>query len=145
VNRPSLKLAAMAALTVAVTACSGTAPEGSQGDDGDATDTVSVVLNAVEAAEMLDARDDLQIIDVRTPAEFGAGHLADAQLVDVQDPSFVEQLEALEPHGAYLVYCRTGNRSAQAVSTMRDMGFTELYDGGGLADLASAGAPVVVG
>lgn len=138
--RPILKLATMAALTVAVAACSS-----AEADGGDADAAVAVVIDADQAVEMLGARDDLQIIDVRTPAEFDAGHLTDAELLDVQDASFTEQLGPLDTDGAYLVYCRSGNRSAHAVSIMRDLGFTELYDAGGLADLAAAGAPVVDG
>lgn len=138
--RPALKLTTLAALTVAVTACSGAAA-----DIGDTNEQVSIVIDADEAVQMLDARDDLRIIDVRTPAEFEAGHLAGAQLIDVQDRSFLENLEPLDPDAAYVVYCRSGNRSAQAVSIMRDLGFTELYDAGGLADLAAAGASVAAG
>lgn len=138
--RPTLKLTTLAALTVAMAACSGAAA-----DIGATDERVSVVIDAGEAVQMLDERDDLQIIDVRTPAEFEAGHLTAAQLIDVQDRSFVEHLEPLDRDAAYVVYCRSGNRSAQAVSIMRDLGFTELYDAGGLADLAAAGASVAEG
>jgi len=41
-----------------------------------------------------------------------------------------------------LVYCRSGNRSAQAASQMEDIGIKDIADAGGLADLAAAGAPV---
>lgn len=139
-HRPILRIATLAALTVAVAACSSAGA-----DEAGVDTTVSAVVGADEAVEMLDGRDDLRIIDVRTPAEYGAGHLVDAQLLDIQDRSFREQLGLLDPDGAYLVYCRTGNRSAQAVSIMRELGFTEIYDAGGLADLAAAGASVVDG
>lgn len=138
--RPTLKLATLVALTVAVAACSGASAE-----VGGTSQQVSGVIGADDAVQMLEDRDDLRIIDVRTPAEFEAGHLAAAQLLDVQDRGFVENLEALDRDAAYVVYCRTGNRSAHAVSIMRDLGFTELYDAGGLAELAAAGAPVAEG
>ena len=48
----------------------------------------------------------------------------------------------LDAEALYLVYCRSGNRSAQAASQMEDAGFVDIADGGGLADLAAAGAPV---
>lgn len=132
-TRSVMKIATITALALVAAACSG------------AEATVRIVVDADEAVEMLGERDDLQIIDVRTPAEFDGGHLAEAQLIDIQDPGFVEQVEDLDRDGAYLVYCRTGNRSAQAVSILRDLGFTELYDAGGLADLAAAGAPLANG
>ena len=137
-TRAILKIATMAALMFVAAACSGA-------DDDGAEAMVPIVVDADETVGMLGERDDLQIIDVRTPAEFDEGHLAEAQLIDVQNPAFVEQVRDLDPDGPYLVYCRTGNRSAQAVSIMRDLGFTELYNAGGLADLAVAGATVAKG
>lgn len=41
------------------------------------------------------------------------------------------------------VYCRSGNRSAQAVAVMRDLGFTEVYDmEGGVIAWSEAGLPL---
>lgn len=137
--------AAGAALAFALIACSGTGasapPDATQGDTSLASAS-AVVVGASEAVELLDERDDLVIIDVRTPEEFAGGHLAGAKLIDVQDPSFRAKVEALDRDVAYVVYCRAGNRSAVAVDIMQELGFVELYDAGGFADLAAAGADV---
>jgi phage shock protein E len=80
------------------------------------------------------------LLDVRTPAEHAEGHLAGSLNIDVNDPGFAAAVGALPRNDRYLVYCRSGNRSAQAIAIMAEMGFTDLVDGGGYADLVAAGA-----
>jgi phage shock protein E len=79
------------------------------------------------------------LLDVRTPAEVAEGHLAGALLIDLQGPDFRAAVAELPRDEAYFVYCRTGNRSGQAIEIMRDLGFTDLVNGGGFDDLAEAG------
>lgn len=74
------------------------------------------------------ARPGVQIIDVRTPEEFSAGHIAGAVNIPVQDPAFSERIGELDPAGTYAVYCRSGNRSKPAVSAMKDAGLTDIYE-----------------
>lgn len=83
------------------------------------------------------------VIDVRTPEEYAAGHVAGAANIDVQDPGFAAEIAQLPTDGAYVVYCRSGNRSAAAADQMADAGFTDITDVGGLDDLAAAGVPLV--
>lgn len=80
------------------------------------------------------------IIDVRTPAEFAQGHVVGARNIDVESAGFAAEIAALPKSGTYLVYCRSGNRSAQAAATMRDAGLT-VADGGGLNDMQGLGYP----
>ena len=72
------------------------------------------------------------IIDVRTPEEFAAGHLEGATLIDIKDASFDAKIAELDPSGSYIIYCRSGNRSAQAVERLKAAGFTNLTDLGSL-------------
>jgi phage shock protein E len=84
------------------------------------------------------------IIDVRTPAEFADGHLEGAVNIDVQSPDFDARIASLDPSGTYLVYCRSGNRSAVAVDRMEALGFADLSDLGSVAAASGAtGVPVV--
>jgi phage shock protein E len=92
------------------------------------------------AASMVDEVASRVLIDVRTPAEHAEGHLAGSLNIDVNDPGFVDAVDALPRDDRYLVYCRSGNRSAQAIGIMAEMGFTDLVDGGGYDDLLQAGA-----
>lgn len=87
--------------------------------------------------------EDTIVVDVRTAAEYADGHLDGAINVDVQSPQFTEEIAALDPEGEYVVYCRTGNRSAQAAAQMRSEGLT-VQDAGGLSDAERAtGLPIV--
>lgn len=81
--------------------------------------------------------DGARVIDVRTPAEFDDGHLPEATNIDLSAPDFEERLGDLDPQGSYVVYCRTGNRSAQAIEIMLDMGFDDVVNGGGYDALAA--------
>jgi phage shock protein E len=83
-------------------------------------------------------------LDVRTPGEFNEGHIEGALLVDFQSGNFENEIASLDKGKTYAVYCRSGNRSGQAVKVMSDAGFTDLYNlDGGVIDWASAGLPLV--
>jgi len=67
------------------------------------------------------------VLDVRTPAEFAAGHLPGAVNVDFRSPAFQAQASTLDKGRSYLVYCRTGHRSGLALPILQRLGFTGLY------------------
>lgn len=74
------------------------------------------------------------LIDVRTKEEFDSGHIENAINIDIQDPSFVSEIQKLDKDGQYFVYCRSGNRSAQAVSLMKKQGIKNIFElEGGIA------------
>ena len=90
--------------------------------------------------------DDLVVLDVRTPEEFAEGHLEGAVLVDFYAADFAEQLAALDTDVPYLVYCRSGNRSGQALGVMEQLGFASAVDvDGGIVAWTDAGLPVTTG
>jgi rhodanese-related sulfurtransferase len=131
-NRPSLRrraegwtLIAMLTVVGALAGCGGAPPGVRQ-------------LPATQAVADIDAR---TVIDVRTPAELLDGMVLGAVNIDLQAPDFRARIAQLDRDAKYLVYCRTGNRSAQAVTIMADLGFTDVVDGGGFPELAAAGAP----
>ncbi|GAA4358562.1 hypothetical protein GCM10023185_24400 [Hymenobacter saemangeumensis] len=80
------------------------------------------------------------VLDVRTPAEFAAGHLQGAQNVDFRAASFQEQVAQLNPQKTYILYCASGNRSGQAAALMQKKGFGKVINAGGYNDLKVAGA-----
>jgi phage shock protein E len=96
---------------------------------------------APDVASLAEAAEGRTLIDVRTPDEVAEGALAGALTMDLQSGAFAAQVVDLERDEPYFVYCRTGRRSAEAVAMMRDLGFTDVVDGGGFADLADAGLP----
>ena len=84
------------------------------------------------------------VIDVRTPVEFAEGHLEGAVNIDWQDAGFADAVSALDKDGTYVIYCRSGNRSAQAIDAMTSMGFTDLTNAGGYLDASNlTGLPLV--
>jgi rhodanese-related sulfurtransferase len=84
-------------------------------------------------------------LDVRTPGEFSEGHIEGALLIDFQSGNFENEIATLDKSKTYAVYCRSGNRSGQAVKVMSDAGFSNLYNlNGGVIDWANAGLPLVI-
>jgi rhodanese-related sulfurtransferase len=84
------------------------------------------------------------ILDVRTPGEFAEGYIEGARMIDFQGGSFETEIEALDKNATYAVYCRSGNRSGQAVKIMQDAGFLNLFNlEGGVIDWANQGMPLV--
>ena len=84
-------------------------------------------------------------LDVRTPGEFSEGHIEGALLIDFQSGNFENEIASLDKTKTYAVYCRSGNRSGQAVKVMSDAGFNNLYNlNAGVIDWANAGLPLVI-
>ena len=83
-------------------------------------------------------KDGAQLLDVRTAEEFDSGHFAGAINLDVEDIIAGKLPDAAKDAQLY-VYCRSGNRSAQAVSLLKQAGFTNITDLGGLTDVESIG------
>ena len=83
-------------------------------------------------------------LDVRTPAEFAEGHIEGARLIDFQSGNFESEIAGLDKEATYAVYCRSGNRSGQAVAIMHDAGFHNVYNlEGGVIDWANEGMTLV--
>ena len=84
------------------------------------------------------------LIDIRTADEYAAGHLADPLLMDYYAPDFKDKLSKLDKNAKYLIYCRSGKRSAAALKMMQDLGFADIHDiAGGINAWIAAGLPVV--
>lgn len=108
--------------------------------------TLTACASAAPSVAGIDVTAQTTIIDVRTSGEYGDGHLEGAVNIDVQTPSFADEIDGLDPAAEYVVYCRSGNRSATAVQAMKDAGFTDVTNAGGLDDAAAAtGLPIVTG
>lgn len=71
------------------------------------------------------------VLDVRSPEEFADWHLEGAHNIPVQD--LAARLDELGPRQSLIaVYCRSGRRSALALSLLRAHGFEQVVDLGGL-------------
>jgi rhodanese-related sulfurtransferase len=94
-------------------------------------------------AEKLVAEKKVVVLDVRTPAEFAAGHIAGATNLDFRDKEFKAKVAKLDKNQPYLVNCAAGGRSARACEAMGQLDFKVLYDlQGGFTAWEKAGKPV---
>ncbi len=87
-------------------------------------------LTPQESKEMITKNDNnpqFVLLDVRTPAEYQNGHLEGAVNVDYQS-DFKTEIEKMNKEKKYLIYCRTGIRSDNAMQIMRHFGFKEVYN-----------------
>lgn len=117
---------------VAVMATLGMGGLAACGGDDKASDAASV--DTVQSP----AVGEVVIIDVRTTAEFAEGHLEGALNYNVEDGTLANALSSLDPGAEYIVYCRSGRRSAIAVEQMTAAGFTSITDLGPVDAAASA-------
>ena len=61
--------------------------------------------------------------------------------VNFSSTAFRDELNKLDKNKTYLIYCRSGNRSAQALAVMKELDFNEVYDAGGISEWINAGFP----
>ena len=101
-------------------------------------------LSANEFLDRLGQEADAQLVDVRTPEEYAAGHLPGAINIDWLADGFLEQAKvALDPGRPVLVYCRTGKRSAEASKSLSAAGFQIRNLLGGYAGWTEFELPVL--
>lgn len=104
-------------------------------------------ISIQEAAELIqdnESNPDFAILDVRTLEEFKTGHIEGAINLDFYSTTFSDDLNKLDKENTYFVYCRSGNRSGQAMKIMESLGFIEVFNlSGGINDWIASGLPVV--
>ena len=89
-------------------------------------------ISQEEAKEMMDTQEVI-ILDVREQDEYDSSHIPDAVLLPVG--TIDEDAAAAvipEKDSTVLVYCRSGNRSKTASSTLAELGYTNVYEFGGI-------------
>ena len=78
--------------------------------------------------------ENAHLIDVRTTEEYESGHVSGAQNISVDQIETAIQIAVPEKTDVIIVYCRSGNRSAQASKILEDMGYKVILDAGGIID-----------
>lgn len=108
---------------------------------GQATKPVQT-LDVKAYAEKLKNTEKPQLLDVRTPEEFGVEHLENADNVNINSADFESKAAKYDKSKPIFVYCKVGGRSAQAADKLVAMGFTEVYNlEGGIMKWTTAGMP----
>ena len=104
-------------------------------------------LSPKEASTLIEkhkGNSDFVILDIRTPGEYQGGHLKDATLIDYYSKSFVDEIGRLDKEKSYLVYCRSGNRSAHSMDLFTKLQFQKIYHlSSGINSWISEGLPLV--
>lgn len=90
-------------------------------------------ITAEEAKEMMDSG-DVTVVDVRRAEEYEQAHIPGAVLVPNESIGEEQPEELPDKDAAILVHCRTGVRSKQASDKLVKMGYTNIYDFGGIVD-----------
>jgi rhodanese-related sulfurtransferase len=99
---------------------------------------------ALTAAEVIADTPDVVVLDIRTPEELQSGFISGAINIDFYEPDFAAKLDLLAKDTPYVVYCRSGNRSGQAMGVFADLGFSEVTEiDGGIVEWTAQGLPVV--
>ena len=88
-------------------------------------------LLSPDAFEKAISGEKAQLVDVRTPEEFDAGHIAGAKNVSILEGDFERKLKEFQGK-PLLLHCASGSRSARALTKMRNLRVPEIYhmDGG---------------
>ena len=121
-RKPALMLAAVLFLC----ACTGQIP------DGDGMVNSYTMIDQETAKQMMEADDGHVIVDVRRQDEYDEGHIPGAILIPNESIGTTPPAELPDLHQIILIYCRSGNRSKQAAQKLFDMGYTHVFEFGGI-------------
>lgn len=99
-------------------------------------------VDAAGAARLIADRKVI-VLDIRTPDEFKAGHIAGAKLIDFRAADFEKKLSELDKAKTYLVHCASGGRSTRSLETFKKLRFQSVVHlDGGFRAWEKAGQPV---
>ena len=102
--------------------------------DGDGMVNSYTQISQEQAKEMMAREDGHIIVDVRRQDEYDAGHIPGAILIPNESIGTEPPEELPDLDQIILIYCRSGNRSKQAAQKLFDMGYTNIYEFGGIID-----------
>ncbi len=102
--------------------------------DGDGMLNSYRQISQEEAARMMEQDDGHVIVDVRRQDEYDAGHIPGAILIPNESIDTEPPAELPDKDQVILIYCRSGNRSKQAADKLFNMGYTNIYEFGGITD-----------
>ena len=91
-------------------------------------------ITAEEAKDMIDKDNSIIILDVRTEQEYKSGYIEGA--IHLPENEILDEAEKIitDKSTTILLYCRSGRRSALAADNLIELGFSNVYDFGGIID-----------
>ena len=100
--------------------------------DGMIGKTTYIQIDQEKAKKMMAVNDGHVIVDVRRADEYAAGHIPGAILIPNESIGTEKPEQLPDKDQIILIYCRSGNRSKQAAQKLADMGYTNIYEFGGI-------------
>jgi rhodanese-related sulfurtransferase len=91
-------------------------------------------ITAAQAKEMMDSGKPFILLDVRTDEEYNEKRIDGAILISDYEIADKAEDALTDKDATILVYCRSGRRSALAAAELARMGYTDVYDFGGIID-----------
>jgi len=88
-------------------------------------------ITPIEAYNLIQENKDnpnFVILDVRTPEEFLGEYIENAVNLDYNSDTFRNDLDKLDKNKTYLVHCKAGGRSEDALNIMKELDFREVYN-----------------
>lgn len=140
-----LTLIMLTLASVILSACNGDVTEDSSQNSGTPTESTSTIatqdsssslpsvtlLTPEEAKAMMD-KGGVTVVDVRRADEYATGHVPGAILLPNETIGETAESVLTDKKAAILIYCRSGRRSAEAASKLVALGYTKVYDFGGI-------------
>jgi len=108
------------------------AQDGAQSPDAQQPAGTWQTISADAAYQMMSESSDYTLLDVRTQSEYDSGHIEGAALMPYDEIANRAQAELPDKSAVIIVYCRSGSRSSTAAATLAGMGYTNVYDMGGI-------------
>jgi len=85
-------------------------------------------VNVASFKNLVDSKAGL-LVDVRTPQEYGSGHIAGAINIDWKNKAeFNAKIAAISKDKTVLIYCHSGHRSGLATKFLKEQGYSKIYN-----------------
>ena len=124
IKRRIVSIVAAMVFLLALSGCGAAENEGS----------VYMNINAEKAKEMMDGLEKFVLLDARSEEEFSEGHIPGAIVIPHDEISERAENEIPEKDVPVFVYCRSGRRSKIAAEALVSLGYSEVYEFGGIID-----------
>jgi rhodanese-related sulfurtransferase len=124
------KLFSLGAFVFLLTSCGAQTP-GTAESKSDSTEQGSQICERIDADKFRQgiAKGNVQILDVRTPQEVSEGKIDGSLNINFNDSDFSNQVNSkLDKKVPVYLYCRSGGRSQKAMTILKDLGFSVVYE-----------------
>ena len=148
----------MVSSVFALAGCLGVNEQVAQGSEPGSSDQTAEILSTLPEPGLVSAQQGFEILtalaedsgfvllDIRTAPEVETLHIPGAVNLDFYGDGFADGLAELDRGKAYLIYCRTANRTGQAYEVMHNLGFDHVWDlDGGISTWSGLGYPTCQG